>query len=107
MNNKLQQGTPDPRLQTPDQRKIPVGNLRLAYLDWGNETAPPLVAVHGAYQQAHSWDLVAPALAGDYHVMALDLRGHGESDRGPASEYRLETYLADLLGFLDALGLEQ
>src|SRR5437667_1669734 len=91
----------------PQPDSVEVNRLRLHYLDWGTAGRPPLVALHGAYQQAHCWDLVAPALRDAYHVRALDLRGHGESDRHPAAAYALDDFLADLLGFLDTLGIEK
>jgi pimeloyl-ACP methyl ester carboxylesterase len=63
------------------------------------------VALHGAYQQAHCWDLVAPALVDRFRFLAPDLRGHGESDRHPEGAYGLDDFVADLRGLLDLLGL--
>jgi len=53
--------------------------LRLHYVDWGNEGAPPLLLVHGGRDHCRNWDWVAEALRHDYHVIAPDLRGHGDS----------------------------
>ena len=53
--------------------------LRLHYVDWGNETAPPLLLVHGGRDHCRNWDWVAQRLRDRYHVIAPDLRGHGDS----------------------------
>jgi len=57
--------------------------IRISYWDWGNDGAPVLVLVHGGRDHARSWDRMAEALRGDYHVVALDLRGHGDSGWTP------------------------
>src|SRR3546814_2515031 len=53
--------------------------LKLHYVDWGNESAPPLLLVHGGRDHCRSWDWVAERLADRYHIIAPDLRGHGDS----------------------------
>ncbi len=53
--------------------------LRLHYVDWGNEGAPLMLMVHGGRDHCRNWDWVAEALRHDYHVVAPDLRGHGDS----------------------------
>ena len=53
--------------------------LRLHYVDWGNPEAPPLLLVHGGRDHCRNWDWVARELSRDYHVIAPDLRGHGDS----------------------------
>jgi pimeloyl-ACP methyl ester carboxylesterase len=53
--------------------------LRLHYVDWGNEEAPPLLLIHGGRDHCRNWDWVAEQLRVDYHVIAPDLRGHGDS----------------------------
>jgi pimeloyl-ACP methyl ester carboxylesterase len=59
--------------------------------------------LHGLSSHARSWDHAAEALAGQYHVIALDQRGHGDTDWAP--RYGLGPMAQDLLGFLDALDL--
>ena len=56
--------------------------LRLHYVDWGNPTKPTLVLVHGNRDHARNWDWVARELRHDWHVVAPDLRGHGDSALG-------------------------
>jgi pimeloyl-ACP methyl ester carboxylesterase len=55
--------------------------IELHALRWGRRDAPPLVLLHGGGANAHWWDHLAPTLARDHHVVALDFRGHGDSDR--------------------------
>ena len=59
--------------------------LRLHYVDWGNPTAPPLLLVHGGRDHCRNWDWVATALRCDWHVLAPDLRGHGDSQWSPTA----------------------
>jgi pimeloyl-ACP methyl ester carboxylesterase len=68
----------------------------LHYVDWGNEAAPPLILIHGGRDHCRSWDAVAQALQPHFHVMAPDLRGHGDSDWAKGSSYSLSDYVYDL-----------
>ena len=77
-----------------------VGGLRLHYLDWGTAGMPALVCLHGITQTAHSWDEVAPALAANHHVYALDQRGHGESAWAADGDYRVDTQSRDVEAFI-------
>ena len=58
--------------------------LRLHYVDWGNENAPPLILLHGGRDHCRNWDWVAQRLRNDYHIIAPDLRGHGDSAYAPS-----------------------
>jgi esterase len=81
-----------------------VNGLRLRYLDWGTRGQPPVILLHGLAVFAHAWDHNAAALHDVLHVVALDQRGHGESDRGACADYRTEVFASDILGVADALG---
>lgn len=70
--------------------------LRLNYVDWGNAQAPLLVLVHGGQDHARSWDWVAHALKDRWHVVAPDLRGHGDSAWSPDGAYTSPFFVADL-----------
>lgn len=70
--------------------------LRLNYVDWGNSDAPLLVLVHGGRDHARSWDWVARALADRWHVVAPDLRGHGDSAWSPDGAYSAPFFVSDL-----------
>ncbi|MCT9088706.1 alpha/beta hydrolase [Streptomyces sp. ASQP_92] len=87
----------------PDVRTVTVGGLRLAYRVWGDESAPPLVLVHGRGGDSRDWEVIAGRLAATRRVYALDLRGHGLSD-WPGG-YSFEAFRDDLRGFLTELGL--
>jgi pimeloyl-ACP methyl ester carboxylesterase len=81
-----------------------LGGLRFHWLDWGTAGCPPLLLLHGGAQTAHSWDEVAPDLARDHHVLALDQRGHGDSDWAPGGAYGREDFVGDVRAFLDDRG---
>ena len=75
------------------------------FLEWGNPNHPTLLLLHGICQQCHSWDFISLALANQYHVIALDARGHGDSQWPPDADYSLDAHQRDLDGVADALGL--
>ena len=70
--------------------------LRLHYVDWGNPSAPPLLLVHGGRDHCRNWDWVAAALRDDYHIIAPDLRGHGDSAWSASGHYTMASYIYDL-----------
>ncbi|MFT7138643.1 MAG: pimeloyl-ACP methyl ester carboxylesterase, partial [Sulfitobacter sp.] len=70
--------------------------LRIHYLDWGNPDAPPLLLVHGNRDHCHNWDWVAESLRDQYHIIAPDFRGHGDSEWVTGSAYSHSEYVYDL-----------
>ncbi|MBI4310757.1 MAG: alpha/beta fold hydrolase, partial [Chloroflexi bacterium] len=82
-----------------------VNGLRLHCLDWGNGGATPLLLLHGQRGHAHTWDAVARRFADAYRVLALDLRGHGDSDWSRPGDYSASTYAADLEQWVEQLHL--
>jgi pimeloyl-ACP methyl ester carboxylesterase len=74
--------------------------LRLHYVDWGNESAPPLLLVHGGRDHCRNWDWVAEALRDRWHVIAPDLRGHGDSQWVTGSNYAMIDYVYDVAQLL-------
>ncbi len=70
--------------------------LRLHYADWGNETAPPLILIHGGLDHCRNWDAIARELQPHFHVVAPDLRGHGDSEWAKGSSYSLSDNVYDL-----------
>jgi pimeloyl-ACP methyl ester carboxylesterase len=81
------------------------GTLRIHVRDWGKPTAPPLVIVHGLRDHSHSFDDLARGLADRFHVLALDLRGHGDSETTPY--YSFGHFSLDLHNCIRAFRLEQ
>ena len=79
--------------------------LRLNYEDWGNEGKPTLVLVHGGRDHARSWDWTAQALREDYHVVAMDHRGHGDSDWVSDGNYRSNDMVYDLAQLIHQLNV--
>ena len=71
-------------------------SLKLHYVDWGNENAETIIMVHGGKDHCRMWDWMARILAKDYHVIALDLRGHGNSEHVKGSGYHLPDFVYDL-----------
>lgn len=81
--------------------------LRLHYADWGNPEAPPLILQHGGKDHCRSWDWVAAELRKDWHVIAPDLRGHGDSAWSPEGYYGMDAFVYDFAELIHALGHEQ
>jgi pimeloyl-ACP methyl ester carboxylesterase len=66
-----------------------------------------VVFLHGGGLNAHTWDLVCASLRHERHCLALDQRGHGESEWSPEMDYATESHAEDLAAFVDTLGLER
>jgi esterase len=88
---------------------LEVNGLRLHYLDWGapGVDALPLVILHGLTGSAAAMARVGDHFASRYRVVALDQRGHGDSQHSTERAYRTSDYVSDLEGFVDALGFER
>jgi esterase len=91
----------------PSEHNVSVGQLRFRYLDWGTDGLRPILFLHGGALTAHTWDLCCLALRDKYHCMALDQRGHGDSDWAPDADYSIGAQREDVRGFADRLGLDQ
>ena len=85
-------------------RRLDVRGLRLHFLESGRAGAPVLCFLHGGAAHAHWFDKVTPVLADRFHVIALDQRGHGESQWAEPPAYGTEDFTADLLELMDRLG---
>lgn len=81
--------------------------LRLHYVDWGNPEAPPLILQHGGRDHCRSWDWVAQELRKDWHVIAPDLRGHGDSAWSPDGDYSSHAFVYDFAQLVHTLGYDQ
>lgn len=88
-------------------RNIVLRQMRFHFLEWGAADAPPIVLLHGGHQSAHSWDLVSLHLAQHFHVLALDQRGHGDSEWARDVAYTNHEMSQDAEAFITALGLRR
>lgn len=87
-------------------------DITLVADEWNRDAAAPahnarptVLLLHGGGQNRHSWKNTGQILADDgLHVVAVDTRGHGDSDRSPAANYSVEALSADTLAVLDQIG---
>ena len=86
-------------------RDVTVNGLRIHYLDFGGDGKQPLIMLHGIGRVAHTFDHVANHFNQNYHVMAVDMRGHGDSDWDPKAAYLVEDYVKDIEGLAQQLRL--
>ena len=91
----------------PTDMMLMVNGMNIHYLDWGTAGKPVMLLLHGLRGHCHSWDDVSARFCGDYHVLALDQRGRGETDWAPRGDYSTDAFVADLEEFCDALSLER
>ena len=87
--------------------RFKANGLVLNCVDYGGEGKQPMLFLHGGSAHAHWWDFVAPAFVGDFHVLALDQRGHGESEWADEWAYGSRHYVSDLDQVIDALGVRR
>jgi pimeloyl-ACP methyl ester carboxylesterase len=91
----------------PVSRRVPGSDgLQLHLLQWSQEGVP-LLLLHGFSHEAHVWDDFAPLVAPHYRVLALDARGHGDSDRDPEGRYGWDALVADVEAVTGKLGIER
>jgi esterase len=95
------------QLILPSEHDVSVGQLRFRYLNWGTKGLRPILFLHGGALTAHTWDLCCLALRGEFHCVALDQRGHGDSDWAPDADYSIDAQREDIRGFADRLGLDR
>ena len=91
----------------PLSKTLRVNDLALHYLEWGEAAAPPIVCVHGYTGSADAFNALARHLEDRYRILALDVRGHGESAWSPTGAYSYADQAGDLAEFATRLGLER
>ncbi|KAA0236736.1 alpha/beta hydrolase [bacterium] len=89
------------------EREAAVGGLKLHYQEWGNPSAPTIVMLHGFGVSGHMFDEFAERMQDRFHLIALDQRGHGDSDWSEEGDYSRDAFVSDLEGFCQALGLDR
>ena len=83
---------------------VELNGLQIHHMDWGTAGKPPLLLLHGGMQNAHSWDLTAVALKREFHVIAMDLRGHGDSAWSDEGNYSHADHANDIAALTEHLG---
>jgi esterase len=91
----------------PEEHRVAANGLGFRYLDWGTKGQRPILFLHGGALTAHTWDLCCLALRDEFHCIALDQRGHGDSDWAPDADYSIAAQREDVRGFVDELGLDR
>jgi esterase len=94
-------------LALPSSERVTIDGLQLHYLDWGNPAGPPLVCVHGYTSSADAFNGFARHFRDRFHIVAVDVRGHGESQWSPDGAYTYREQAGDLAAFVDWLRLGQ
>ncbi len=90
----------------PSDHEVQLNGIRFHYLDWGNDQLPHVVLLHGGSLTAHTWDMAVLQLRDKYHFIALDQRGHGDTDWTPdaqLAEDNNELMLEDTRQFIEYL----
>jgi pimeloyl-ACP methyl ester carboxylesterase len=104
---KLEEAAAMTTVMQPDSKTLRVNGLALHYLEWGKADAPDIVCVHGYTGSADAFNALARRLQHRFHLLALDVRGHGESAWSPAEAYQYGDQAGDLAAFVDRLGLDR
>jgi len=94
-------------MEKATDRAIHVHELRLHYLDWGGGGDKIILLLHGFMGHARVWDDLALALCARYRVLALDQRGHGDSEWSKDASYGMDRHFTDLSRFIDSLGVQK
>jgi pimeloyl-ACP methyl ester carboxylesterase len=89
------------------ERTVRVNGVTLHYLDWGAADRPPVILLHGITGHARVWDHLASRLLPGHRVLALDQRGHGDSDAAPDDDYGVGTMADDVAAVAASLRLDR
>ena len=96
-----------PEVVLPESHHIVVHRMRFHYLDWGAKGRHPILFLHGGGLNAHTWDVVCLMLRREYHCLAMDQRGHGDSEWEPTADYSFDAQIRDIEGLVEKLGLKR
>jgi esterase len=96
-----------PDFVVPDHQHVVLRGMRFHYLDWGESGRLPALFLHGGGQTARTWDLPCLSLRSDLHCLALDQRGHGDSEWSYAFDYSGDAHASDVAALLDHLGIRR
>jgi pimeloyl-ACP methyl ester carboxylesterase len=91
----------------PRSATLAINGLQVRYLEWGNESAPPVVCVHGYTSSAEAFNAPARHFQDRFRLIVPDVRGHGESAWSPDGAYQYADQASDLGALVDALRLDR
>jgi pimeloyl-ACP methyl ester carboxylesterase len=94
-------------LVEPTSQQVTVNGLRVHYLEWGHAEAPAMVCVHGYTSSAQAFNAPARRFQDRFHIIAPDVRGHGESAWSPTAAYQYDDQVGDLAALVEHLGLDR
>ncbi len=100
-------GLGEDRVTLPGHSHVILGERRFHYVAWGAPDAPPILFLHGGNQSARTWDVVCLALSRRFHCIALDQRGHGESEWSYEFDYTPEAHAGDVERLVEHLGWQK
>src|SRR4051794_29509644 len=89
----------------PTSKFVTANGLRLHYLEWGKAGMPVVVCVHGYTSSAQAFNALARQLQDRFHILAMDVRGHGDSEWSATGAYEYADQASDLATFVDRLEL--
>ncbi|MQF82609.1 alpha/beta hydrolase [SAR202 cluster bacterium AD-802-E10_MRT_200m] len=92
--------------QFPIDRHFHSAGLKIHYLAWGNSNNTPMILLHHIGSQAHVWDQFARNMSKEYFVLAMDMRGHGDSEWAGEGRYTTEHYASDVDALVNQLELK-
>ena len=95
--------SPWPDIIGPTSHYFYSQRLKLHYVDWGNTDKPMAILVHGGRDHCRNWDWVALELRRHFHLIAPDLRGHGDSDWAIGGSYAMIDHVLDLYQLMNAI----
>ncbi len=94
-----------PQTVEPTDKQLTANGLTFHYVDWGTAGRPPMLLLHGFNQTAHTWDEFCPRVCRDYHVRAVDQRGHGDTQWAPDQDYSRDAMVRDIAAIVRELVL--
>ena len=93
-------------INLPRERYINSDNLNIHIVEWGDSNNQPVILLHHVSSQARTWDNFASSISDNYYVIAIDMRGHGDSDWANEGEYTTEHYAYDVEQIANNMGLK-
>ena len=100
-------GIPAQLYAPPRHSNLLLGGMRFHLVSWGEDDLPTILFLHGGNQTARTWDLICHELSASHRCLALDQRGHGDSEWSYAFDYGARAHARDITALVDHFGLER